>query len=228
MDMFDREKDLVEAFSLNTKKFLKDILNKAVARHFVIEEFDSYLGVADIVLGTYRPYLSKKNLRGTVNKNWIFPLTTLQLNEIIHLEDFQEKFGLTKSAATLRLNEYCDANFIKKIQKDTYSVIQEYEYIADNVVAVEAKLKNWKRALFQAQRYKKFSDYSFVLLDEHYSSSAISNINIFKDSNIGLITMGEDGYNIHFIPEKQNTKKDDYFIRLNETAYSYFATNAMS
>lgn len=228
MEMFDREKDLVEAFSLNTKKILKDILNKSVARHFVIEEFDSYLGVADIVVGTYRPYLSKKNLRSPLNRNWIFPLTTFQLNETLNIEQFQEKFGLTKNSANLRLNEYCEASFLKRIKKDTFLVIREYEYIADNVIAVEAKLKNWKRALFQAQRYKKFSDFSFVLLDEHHSNSALANLSAFKDSNIGLITMSDTSYCIHYVPEKQNNKKDDYFVRLNETAYSYFANNSMA
>ncbi len=228
MEMFEKEKDLVEAFNLHTKKILKEILNRTVSRHFIIEEFDSHLGVADIVFGTYKPYLSKKSLRSPVNKNWIFPLTTFQLNEAVTLEQFCNKFGLSKNSANLRLNEYCEASFLRKDSKDTFTVVKKYEYVADSVIAVEAKLKNWKRALIQAQRYKKFSDFSFVLLDEHHSSSALSNLGLFDESNIGLITMNDSGYRIHHIPKKLNIKKEDYFVRLNETAYSYFATGLMT
>ncbi len=223
MEAFDSERDLVEAFSQKSRKFLTDVLHRSVARHFLIEEFDSYIGVADIVLGTYRPYLSKRNPRSSINSNWIQALKTLRKNEIISIDDFKNKFNLSKDEASRRLSEYSKARFISRLSKGNYSVVKEYEYVADTVVAVEAKLKNWKRALFQAQRYKKFSDFSFVLLDKHYSHPAISKLQTFKDLNVGLITMSMNQYKIHYIPLKINSVVDDYYLRLNERAYNYFA-----
>lgn len=224
MEVFDREKDLVEAFSTNTRKFLSRILNKSVSRHFVIEEFDSYLGVADLVLGTYRPYLSKKTLRGSVNRNWIYPLISLRQDEVFRLEDFQIQYGLSKKTSASILNEYVEAGFILELEKGIFIVTREYEFVTGHVVAIEAKLKNWKRALFQAQRYKRFSDFSFVLLDEAYSSAAISNIHEFVSSNIGLVTMGKNGFNVIYTPMEMNLKKEDYLARVNEAAYRCFAS----
>lgn len=224
MEVFNKEKDLVEAFSSSTRKFLSKILNKSVSRHFVIEEFDSYLGVADLVLGTYQPYLSKKTTRETLNRNWVYPLTLLHCEDIFRLEDFSVRFGFSKKMASSILGEYKNAGFISEIEKNVFIVLKEYELVTSDVIAIEAKLKNWKRALFQAQRYKRFSDFSFVLLDEAYASAAISNIGEFESRNIGLVTMGQSGFKILYTPEKKVPKKEDYFIRVNEAAYNYFTS----
>ena len=57
--------------------------------------------------------------------------------------------------------------------------------------AFEMKLRNWKRALTQAYRYKSFSDYSYVMLDNSNIQPALKNIELFRRSNIGLL--GIDG-----------------------------------
>ena len=57
--------------------------------------------------------------------------------------------------------------------------------------AFEMKLKNWKRALSQAFRYKAFVEYSYVILDENHINPALENIDMFKKSNIGLIGISD-------------------------------------
>ena len=224
MEVFEREKDLVDAFRTNTKKFLREVLNKSVSRHFIIEEFDSYIGIADLVLGTYRPYLSKKTCRKSVNLNWIYPLINLKLDQAISIHEFMDKYNFSRKSAFLRLNEYIEAGFLVKSKTCQYLVVKEYEFVTDNVIAIEAKLKNWKRALLQARSYKKFSDFTYILLDESYANPAISNLEEFKVNNIGLITMKNNSFTIHYLPKKPNPKKDNYFIRINEAAYNYFST----
>lgn len=59
--------------------------------------------------------------------------------------------------------------------------------------AFEAKLSNWKRAHFQAFRYKAFANMSYVILDNDHVSSALKNIEIFERSNIGLISIDYSG-----------------------------------
>lgn len=54
------------------------------------------------------------------------------------------------------------------------------------IIAIELKLKNWKQALKQAYKYKSFSNYSFVVLDEINLKAAINNLEMFKNFNIGL------------------------------------------
>jgi len=54
-------------------------------------------------------------------------------------------------------------------------------------ISIEAKLKDWKGACLQAQRYLCFSDYSYVALPEE----TIKNVdaNVFLDSGIGLLSV---------------------------------------
>ncbi len=223
--MFPTENDLVSAFKNKSKTFLQTVCNKTVSRHFIIPEFDSYTGVADLILGTYRPYLSKKSNREIINLNWLFPLINFKKGHIFNLQEFAEKYSLPQNSARLKLNEYIDAGFLSKHKNSSFKVIKKYDLICDEVIAIEAKLKNWKKALSQAIRYKKISDYSFVLLDETYASPAISNIELFNQHNIGLITMQDSKFKIHASPKKKNIKKEEYFIRVNEAAYGYFSMN---
>lgn len=222
MALFERETDLVSSFKIHSRKFLNEICNKSISRYFIISEFDSYVGVADIIIGTYRPYLSRKNQRESINLNWVKPLQDFLLGQVFSFEDFKKRYNLSSNSARLWLDEYVDAGFISKNKQNIYLVKKEYEFITDNVIAIEAKLKNWRKALSQANRYRKFSDFSFVLLDESNAKAAIRNITLFKENNIGLITMNKESYQIHVLPEVKNFKKDVYSLRVNEAAYEHF------
>ena len=67
--------------------------------------------------------------------------------------------------------------------------------------AFEMKLTKWKRALIQAFRYKAFANYSYVLIDMDHVTPALINIEQFKRSNIGLMSINQyDDFLVHFQP----------------------------
>jgi hypothetical protein len=55
-----------------------------------------------------------------------------------------------------------------------------------SIISFELKLKDWKRAAKQAFRYKSFSNISYVVLSSKNSKSALNNIELFVQYNIGL------------------------------------------
>ena len=59
--------------------------------------------------------------------------------------------------------------------------------------AFELKLSNWKRALIQAYRYRSFANRSFVILDYSHIAPAINNIEQFRRSGIGLMSIDKAG-----------------------------------
>lgn len=68
----------------------------------------------------------------------------------------------------------------------------------------EMKLRNWKRALIQAIKYKAFSNYAYVVVDHYYASPAIKNIERFKAANVGLVSIEHSGkVHKHFRPTKE-------------------------
>ncbi len=60
------------------------------------------------------------------------------------------------------------------------------------IITIELKLKNWKRALAQAYKYKSFSDISYVCMDEGNINSVLKHLDMFKKYNIGLITISKN------------------------------------
>ncbi len=216
--MFRWEKDLVQAFELVSEKFLTDILQDIPEHSFFLEEFDSTYGVADIVLGTYakKPELNRPPL----DVNWIAPLRSWGDGDIVTSKDFIERFSVSGSTASRKIREYIDAYFWEPVSHGKYKAIKRYDLLTDFVIAIEAKLKNWKRAIIQARCYRRYSNYSFVLLDEAYARPAIKSIDMFKRANVGLITMSsKDSYIIHWTPEYKDTSENFHYLRLNETLY---------
>ena len=69
-------------------------------------------------------------------------------------------------------------------------------------IAFEMKLRNWKRALNQAYRYKSFSEYAYVVMDDKFVTPALKNLDLFQKSNVGLISLKNGRVSRHFIPER--------------------------
>lgn len=226
--MYGSEKELVNSFKNLSRRFLDDVSNQKNSRTFLLQEFDSLNGVADLVLGTYQPYLNKKTARQPIDFNWVSPLVQLNVGEIISIEDFMEAYSVAKSTASRILKDYCNARFLTPIQKNKYEVIKQYKPIVETIISIEAKLKNWQRALQQACRYRNFSNYSFVLLEEKYSNPAIKNIDSFHSFGIGLITMQGNEYKLHLIPDRKESNSSSSFYRVNEVAFAAVTNHATS
>lgn len=70
------------------------------------------------------------------------------------------------------------------------------------LIAIEFKLTNWRRAIYQAFRYRNFDNESYVILDRKRADAAIKNLKEFERVNIGLITVERSGEMISwFLPE---------------------------
>jgi predicted transcriptional regulator len=220
--MFRKEKDLVQAFKSVADDFLTQNLDNPSSPFFLVEEFNSYFGIADLVLGTYLHIESHDASRKTISWNWVRPIFNLAKNQEIEINSFIKTYGVSKTTARAKLKEYSEAGFLKKESTGHYKVIREYKPITDVVIAIEAKLKNWKRALHQALRYKRFSNKSYVLLDKKYVNPALKNIHSFQEKNIGLLSMDNQGYTVHFSPTIKDVSQTNSFFRLNEAAFGYF------
>ena len=224
--MFTSEQNMVDTFELLTGSFLRNLYGKPVNRHFAIREFDSHHGVADIVLGTYRSHLSSRWTRKPINENWLAPLFKLQNGAVIQLDSYADQFCVSRTTARRQIQEYVEANFLKPIGSDQFKLLRNYEPVINGVVSIEAKLSNWKQAMSQALRYRRFSDYVFVLLDDDRAEPAIDKLYQFEEWNVGLATMSDSSDTVSFyhVPERITKKSDYYYNRLNETAYSQFVS----
>ncbi len=221
---FSSEQQLVATFLKNSKTFFIKATGRKLNRHYLLTEFDSGYGIADIVLGSFTPNLSKRSLRTPIDSNWAVILADILIDEPFTVSEFANRYGVTEKTAQEKINQFVAAGFLKKKEK-YYRKCNDYKIAVDTSIAIEAKLKNWKQALKQARRYQRFANYSYVLLDSRFSSPAIKNIHLFHRHNIGLILMNSNTPTIHHSPRQINVRENHYFYKLNETVYNYFREN---
>jgi hypothetical protein len=85
------------------------------------------------------------------------------------------------------------------------------------VVALELKLRDWRKGLFQAFKYRTFSNAAYVVIDCFFQEEALANVQMFIKSNIGLASFSIDGeFNILFEPNADMPFSEYYSILLNE------------
>lgn len=218
---FVSESLLVDTFLRQPLAFYKKVTGQRLNRHFVLREFDSGFGIADIVLGSFAPYTSVRYLREPIDPSWAGVLVDAQTVAPFTAVEFSDRYGVTPQTARDKLNQFVAAGYLR-VSRNKYRNVRKYGQVVGASIAIEAKLKNWQHALLQARRYRRFANYSFVLLDKQHSRPAEANIEHFIEHKVGLISMNGNRHNIHYSPEPIETLENSYFYTLNETVYQYF------
>ncbi len=125
---------------------------------------------------------------------------------------FKHFFNSNIEETNIEFREECkrlfgipDAVFIEK--KDNF---------IRHIVAFELKLKKWQRALIQAFKYKNFANQSFVIIDEHYITPAIKNIDKFIHFNIGIASFNKNKeLKIFYYPKIKKPFSNEYYEKLD-------------
>ena len=193
--MFITERQLVETLKGNFKTICD--WNTSRTQTNILEEVNLGFGIADLVI-------SKLNKSQVSSNTWsyfdiiIYKIIETDQNVSIELLKSITKAKVSqikKSLEMLMLESYINHH------DSFFSIKKSYKSISTKTIAIEAKLKNWKRALDQAYRYKWFATQSYVILDSKYAKSACKNISKFKELNVGLAEINADGIlKIHFKP----------------------------
>lgn len=155
-------------------------------------EVDSGNGIADIVVFKKRKDALDTSCILNIRPNWAYSLAALPYRRSFTASFFADLCCTTERTAERILTEFVDSGFCNKAKNGWKKVKQPRQPLTE-VHAIEAKLKNWRRALFQATRYTEFADGSWVLLDDHHSAPALRHIEEFKKRNIGLLLIDNTG-----------------------------------
>ncbi|PTP42745.1 hypothetical protein [Vibrio splendidus] len=207
LSAFRTELDLVLRF--------EELVTSRISSNFKLEkEFDCGFGIADAVLFKYRDIeidrLSK------INPSWAYTLKSLPYRRTFSTKDVVDISGATTQSCKLALKQFIEAGYCVEKRDDVYVKVKQPKPVSNKIVAIEAKLKNWKRALWQASRYKTFSNESWVLLDRKHVKPALENIDVFKKFNIGLATFSTDTcYEVFFKPKIDVHKSEIAYWKAN-------------
>lgn len=197
--MFANEKELVEK--------LVEYLEKKYKIKYITRELQSGNNIADVVYTEridreYILFNTYMNSYYYVEK--IYNKHEIDINEISVNKKYQKEFKLF-------LKDLEENGYIK-VSKNHIEVIKKVNLATKNLVAVEAKLYDWRAGIEQAIRYKDYATKVYVALD----SNNIGKVHkeIFEENNIGLLSVSKDGVKEIIKCKKEKVKKLDiqYYI----------------
>lgn len=194
----------------------------------ILREFDSPNGVADIVLFELHSHWEQSVALKDVPPRWAYWLHSLPYPECFKTDDASRIAGTTRRQAITFLNLVTDAGFCERIDsQDAWRVVFQPKPFVQDFYAIEAKLRDWKRALSQASRYRDYAVQSWVLLDEYAVRPALDNIDLFEHLNIGLATIAYSAeITAHFVPHVTAPKSQLRYWQANAEAARRFALDA--
>lgn len=176
-ERFDTEALLVKSFESLAATHSSNLLT----------EFDCSAGIADIVFFELRKNWQDASELGEIPSRWAYSLLKLPYRRNFSIDDYIKISGMSKNYAKNALKQFEETGFCKKrIKSDTWVKIRQPRPVVNKIYAIEAKLKDWKRALMQADRYRYYATQSWVLLDACSIKPAVKNIDQFQRLNVGL------------------------------------------
>lgn len=204
---FVSEHALVNIFSSLVKEDSKSINLE--------HEFDCGFGIADLVV-----FKTNKDDRlldlGKIPADWAYTLRALPFKKTFSKEYLVSLSGTSESSAKKALNKFIEAGYCIKTENGNYLKIRQPKPLCSSIIAIEAKLRDWKKALWQASRYRIFSNESWGVLDQYRANAAKLNIDEFKKLNIGLATVSVNGiYEEVFSPKPECHKSELAFWKAN-------------
>lgn len=179
---FDTEEELVKA--------VLSLIKKSAGLGFKTElEFDGGVGIADVVLYKRNPRTTDELRALAAVPPRLAPLLDPLTAANIHtFDDLANSLGLSCSAAQ-RLIKQLQRQGLWKVHPFTSSLASVRVQPFQSIIAVEAKLSDWSRALGQAYRNRQFADESWVVLDHRFHRPAVAQLERFVRSGVGLISM---------------------------------------
>lgn len=219
-----------KAFS---KKFVESVENSIPNKNgfdygVIVREMESDRGRADIIyafVDTVTNNLANLRKYGRVLKQPTKAKIISQLSKARYcpLESLAQATGYTQKTVKTHLHELAKAGIVKANITRGYKLEKSFNLPETEVWAFELKLDNWKRALYQALRYRGFSHSVTVVMPKEGISVAKRNLAMFKKMNVGLAEISNEGKMV-FVkkPRRGKPTSDSNYLRSLGYIFSKF------
>lgn len=138
------------------------------------------------------------------------------INEMKKVTIYQIQETFTLGIEKVKQYVFTLANLcLVEIKKTIVTILKNiFTVNLGTTISIEAKLKDWKGACLQAQRYLCFSDYSYVALP----SETIRNVdhNLFQAAGIGLLSVNRT--KIHEVIPASKSSSCDFILKYISTS----------
>lgn len=203
---FESEKELVRR-TVAQSPWHSDPAESAVG---IVTELETPNGIVDIAFFRLRKDWKKHAVIGEIPSRWAYAFHEIPYRRLFSTDDFTYLAGTSSRRAKLALRSYCELGLCRSAAdgQSWFKIRQPLPALA-NLISVEAKLRDWNRALDQATRYLAYSDQSWVLLDGRSVGAAIDKVSKFEQRNVGLASISTTGeLEHHFSPGRSRAIRE--------------------
>ena len=170
----------------------------------VVTELETPNGIVDIAFFRLRKDWRNHAVIGSFPSRWAYAFHKIPYRRRFSINNVALLAGTSQRRARSAVLEFEHLGLCKlgKDGQHWYKIRQPRMAIHE-LISVEAKLRDWRRALDQATRYLYYSDQAWVLLDDTSVQTARQIINDFEFRNVGLASISTAGVvTKYFLPEK--------------------------
>lgn len=164
----------------------------------VMREVDCNRGRADIVCAVFRDStfdLHKASQVGTALSELTKARILSWLNKSSPRTEtyIQEMTGLRQKTIRKHLRGLIEAGLVDTTASGLLRLAKSFALPNIEIWSFEVKLVNWKRALYQALRYRGFSHNVVVVMPSERVAALKNNLMMFNAMNVGLVGINSNG-----------------------------------
>lgn len=143
-------------------------------------------GMPDLVIASYHPEvyaLAKSDLPDAQILSYLKAVNSAKL------ETIAESTGKPKKAVAKSLANLLESNAVESAS-ETFTLSEKWRSILPEIITIEAKVSNWKKALEQARRNCIFAHGSYVAFPSNVANRVASDRDILR-SGVGVLSVSE-------------------------------------
>lgn len=187
---FKSEQKLVSAFV----EFIRQTKDNSFQ---LLQEFEAGFGRPDVLLYGVPTDFASRDVKSlaTLNPRFAPLLSTAASKGVQSMASLALASGVSEISARRIANELASIERLQMTDNSnqTFKIHPIHHPPFSQVVAIEAKLRDWRRALVQAYRYLQFSTESWVVLDHARIASATKESELFRSCGVGLASFSALG-----------------------------------
>jgi len=186
---------------ITTESQLVDELSKGLKKTFktdvAVKEFSAGYGIADLTFAkNFISTNNKLNRKPIDNYYSLKSLLALSHETPFTSDEVMKIAGVSKSSTNKIVRWLLEEDYISKIDRGVYQKVSNVENPIKKLIAIEAKLSDWKSGALQARRYKSFTDECYLaILSKQEANIDFSYLDRF---GIGLILFDQSSGKISF------------------------------
>ncbi|MDO8657356.1 MAG: hypothetical protein Q7K55_01350 [Candidatus Levybacteria bacterium] len=171
-------------------KVLASALKQKFNTDVSVQEFAGGYGIADLVFA--KNFVAETNILDRTPINNYYALKSylkLSSKTSFSVDDIIKLSGTSKGISEKVISYLLKENYIYKDGKHYCKSNVQFKNPIKKLVAIEAKLKDWKQGILQARRYKSFTDECYLAILARYEKNI--DYTYLDKFGIGLILFNE-------------------------------------